>query len=136
MFILNDSGEQRGSVQRINLKNQDDVQRIWTRILVKPGLNCLKAAAPLVLNRRCRCSTDTLPILDQLFTDSLLTHFRYHRGRLSTDMSTDTQPICRLTLDRYSTDMSVDTPYKTQDPIILTEQNFCLQFSLHLFKMG
>ena len=49
-----------------------------------------------------RCIIDTLPLPSE---------------RLSTDMSTD---------------MLTDTPYKTQDPIILPEQNFCLQFSLQL----
>ena len=71
---------------------------ILTQILVKPRLNALKEATPLVLNKESsateelgikveqamlmlgRYTNNMLPILTQWFTDTLPTHFRYYRG--------------------------------------------------------
>lgn len=107
IFILNDWGEQRGSVQRINLKNQDDVHWIWTRILVKPGLNGLKAAVPLVLNKEKRYGRGRYqswtggavarPIRYRYSTNGLPIHYRH----TSVTITNDYRPICRPILDRY-----------------------------------
>lgn len=87
-------------------------------------------------SRRCRLSTDTLPILDRLFPDTLPT--RWYHDRPSVDLSTDldrqantTRLLYRPTLDRHidryvdrqlteiSADTVIDSPRKIHDPINL-----------------
>ena len=114
IFILKMIGVNRGDPYKVlqrsttnQLKNQDGVQRILTQILVKPGLNGLKAATPLVLNKEKRYErsryqswtggADARPIPYQYSIAGSPIHYRH----TCVTIADDYRPKCRPTLARY-----------------------------------
>ena len=120
------------------------IARFWSKFLLSPGLNSLKTATPLVLNKeyispiyippiRYRYSTDGSPIHYRHTPVTILADTRSTLDLFSIDnrpilnrYSIDTRPILfrysadtRSTLYRHSADMSTDTRpiYRSTPPI-------------------